>query len=182
MSERWTPDSWRARPSLQIPDYPDAKALADVEAQLATFPPLVFAGEARNLKKQLARVAAGDAADLHHRHRAGIGQHDSHLQQHAEEIPDVVGAVLGEAFGAIAALQQEGLARGDPRQRLFRLRASPANTSGGKVASCASTSANALASGYSGICKLGLARQLSGVHRSDMTLTPEQKPLLIRLR
>ena len=61
MSERWTPDSWRARPALQIPDYPDAKALADVEAQLATFPPLVFAGEARNLKKALARVAAGEA-------------------------------------------------------------------------------------------------------------------------
>src|SRR6187200_2234889 len=61
MSERWTPDSWRARPSLQIPEYPDAKALADVEAQLATFPPLVFAGEARNLKKALERVAAGEA-------------------------------------------------------------------------------------------------------------------------
>ena len=61
MSERWTPDSWRAKPVLQIPDYPDAKALADVEAQLATFPPLVFAGEARNLKKALARVAAGEA-------------------------------------------------------------------------------------------------------------------------
>src|ERR1041384_7146829 len=61
MSERWTPDSWRTRPVLQMPDYPDAKALADVEAQLATFPPLVFAGEARNLKKALARVAAGEA-------------------------------------------------------------------------------------------------------------------------
>src|SRR6266403_974155 len=61
MSERWTPDSWRSRPALQLPDYPDAKALADVEAQLATFPPLVFAGEARNLKKALARVAAGEA-------------------------------------------------------------------------------------------------------------------------
>src|SRR5881409_1848116 len=61
MSERWTPDSWRARPVLQLPDYPNAKALADVEAQLATFPPLVFAGEARNLKKALAKVAAGDA-------------------------------------------------------------------------------------------------------------------------
>ena len=61
MSERWTPDSWRTRPVLQMPDYPDAKALADVEAQLATFPPLVFAGEARNLKKSLARVAAGEA-------------------------------------------------------------------------------------------------------------------------
>src|SRR6202051_957163 len=61
MSERWTPDSWRARPVKQIPDYPDAKALAEVEAQLATFPPLVFAGEARNLKRSLARVAAGEA-------------------------------------------------------------------------------------------------------------------------
>src|SRR4051812_35393940 len=61
----------------------------------------------------------------------------------------------------------------------FRLRASPAKTSGGKVASWASTSANALASGYWGICCTGLARQLSGVHRSDMSLTPEQKPLLI---
>ncbi|MFC0241163.1 class II 3-deoxy-7-phosphoheptulonate synthase [Rhodopseudomonas telluris] len=61
MSERWTPDSWRSKPVQQMPGYPDAKALADVEAQLATFPPLVFAGEARNLKKQLASVAAGEA-------------------------------------------------------------------------------------------------------------------------
>lgn len=61
MSERWTPESWRSKPVQQMPGYPDAKALADVEAQLATFPPLVFAGEARNLKKQLASVAAGEA-------------------------------------------------------------------------------------------------------------------------
>src|SRR5258708_7302808 len=61
MSERWTPDSWRARLVKQIPDFPNLKALAEVEAQLATFPPLVFAGEARNLKKSLARVAAGEA-------------------------------------------------------------------------------------------------------------------------
>ncbi len=61
MSERWAPDSWRSKPVVQIPDYPDARALVDVEAQLATFPPLVFAGEARNLKKALGRVAAGEA-------------------------------------------------------------------------------------------------------------------------
>jgi len=58
---RWSPESWRAKPIMQMPEYPDAKALADVEAQLATFPPLVFAGEARSLKKALAQVAAGDA-------------------------------------------------------------------------------------------------------------------------
>ena len=61
MPERWTPDSWRKKPIQQVPDYPDRQVLADTEKQLATFPPLVFAGEARNLKKQLARVANGQA-------------------------------------------------------------------------------------------------------------------------
>lgn len=48
-------------PIKQVPTYPDLAALKNTEAQLATFPPLVFAGEARKLKKQLAAVAAGDA-------------------------------------------------------------------------------------------------------------------------
>jgi 3-deoxy-7-phosphoheptulonate synthase len=61
MAERWMPDSWRKKPVVQVPDYPDKAALAAVEKQLASFPPLVFAGEARNLKKQLARVGAGQA-------------------------------------------------------------------------------------------------------------------------
>src|SRR4029079_17979934 len=61
MSERWTPDSWRAKPIQQVPTYPDAVALQGVERQLAGFPPLVFAGEARKLKKSLAKVAAGEA-------------------------------------------------------------------------------------------------------------------------
>jgi len=51
MPERWTPDSWRKKPIAQVPVYPDPQILADTEKQLATFPPLVFAGEARNLKK-----------------------------------------------------------------------------------------------------------------------------------
>ncbi len=61
MSERWTPDSWRRKPIQQVPEYPDRPALADVETQLATFPPLVFAGEARSLKRSLARAANGQA-------------------------------------------------------------------------------------------------------------------------
>ena len=51
MSERWTPESWRAKPVQQIPEYPDQAALKAVEQQLAGFPPLVFAGEARKLKR-----------------------------------------------------------------------------------------------------------------------------------
>src|SRR5512138_445189 len=61
MAERWTPESWRSKPIQQVPDYPDPGALAETENQLATFPPRVFAGEARALKKALGRVAQGDA-------------------------------------------------------------------------------------------------------------------------
>ena len=59
-NSNWSPDSWRSKPFVQVPDYPDQKALEAVEAQLATFPPLVFAGEARELKKQLGAVARGE--------------------------------------------------------------------------------------------------------------------------
>ena len=58
MAEKWSPDSWRSKPIVQVPDYPDKEALAEVEQRLSTYPPLVFAGEARALKNQLADVAA----------------------------------------------------------------------------------------------------------------------------
>ena len=57
----WSPASWREKPIQQVPDYPDQAALAAVEARIATYPPLVFAGEARQLKKGLASVARGEA-------------------------------------------------------------------------------------------------------------------------
>jgi len=59
--DRWTPRSWRAKPIEQTPVFPDVDALAAVERQLAGFPPLVFAGEARNLMRSLADVAEGRA-------------------------------------------------------------------------------------------------------------------------
>ncbi|MBM3609369.1 MAG: 3-deoxy-7-phosphoheptulonate synthase class II, partial [Alphaproteobacteria bacterium] len=55
----WKPDSWRSKPVQQVPEYPDAAVLAETERQLAGFPPLVFAGEARKLKKALGEVAEG---------------------------------------------------------------------------------------------------------------------------
>jgi len=60
-SKTWSPDSWRGLPIQQQPTYDDPAALAAVEAKLRRFPPLVFAGEARNLKRSLAKVAAGKA-------------------------------------------------------------------------------------------------------------------------
>ncbi|HAV50953.1 MAG TPA: 3-deoxy-7-phosphoheptulonate synthase class II [Brevundimonas sp.] len=62
MTQRWTPDSWRSKPVVQMPtDYPDAGALAGVEDELRALPPLVFAGEARRLTDRLAQVEAGNA-------------------------------------------------------------------------------------------------------------------------
>jgi 3-deoxy-7-phosphoheptulonate synthase len=57
----WSPGSWRNCPIKQVPSYPDAAKLASMEARLARFPPLVFAGEARRLKAQLALAATGQA-------------------------------------------------------------------------------------------------------------------------
>jgi len=59
MTLPWTPDSWRARPVRQMPDYPDSAQLEAVERKLAKYPPLVFAGEARRLKAALAGAAEG---------------------------------------------------------------------------------------------------------------------------
>ena len=62
MREPWSPSSWRAKPAKHIPeDYPDKEALARVEQTLRAYPPLVFAGEARNLKARLAEVSQGKA-------------------------------------------------------------------------------------------------------------------------
>jgi len=57
----WSPTSWRDFPILQQPNYPQLSAVNRVEQQLAKVPPLVFAGEARALKKQLAQVTHGEA-------------------------------------------------------------------------------------------------------------------------
>ncbi len=61
MTKNWTPNSWRSHEARQLPTYPDAAALAAVEAELRSYPPLVFAGEARDLTARLADVAAGNA-------------------------------------------------------------------------------------------------------------------------
>ena len=57
----WQKSGWRAKPRVQMPDYTDPEALHAVEARLSKYPPLVFAGEARRLKKLLGQAASGDA-------------------------------------------------------------------------------------------------------------------------
>jgi 3-deoxy-7-phosphoheptulonate synthase len=99
MAQIWTPDSWRGKPIQQVPDFPDSAALAGVEAQLASYPPLVFAGEARRLKSQLANVAEGNAFLLQ-----GGDCAESFLEHGADNIRDFFRAFLQMAvvltFGA----------------------------------------------------------------------------------
>ncbi len=83
MRASWSTDSWRSKPIVQVPDYPDNAVLTEVEAKLATFPPLVFAGEARQLKKGLAEVAAGNAFLLQ-----GGDCAESFLEHRADNIRD----------------------------------------------------------------------------------------------
>jgi 3-deoxy-7-phosphoheptulonate synthase len=60
-SRTWSPDSWREHVALQQPEWPDAAAAAVALARLKASPPLVFAGEARRLREDLARVIDGRA-------------------------------------------------------------------------------------------------------------------------
>src|SRR4051794_1918440 len=60
-THRWSPESWRSKPVAQAPAYPEPAALAEAERTLSHYPPLVFAGEARKLKRALAQAQSGQA-------------------------------------------------------------------------------------------------------------------------
>jgi len=99
MSEQWTPASWRSKKAIQMPNYPDLEALKQVEERIQNFPPLVFAGEARNLKAKLADVAAGNAFLLQ-----GGDCAESFAEFHPDNIRDTFRVLLQMAivltFGA----------------------------------------------------------------------------------
>lgn len=83
MASNWSPQSWRTLPIVQVPEYPDKAVLNEVEGKLASFPPLVFAGETRELKHQLAAVAGGNGFLLQ-----GGDCAESFLEHHADNIRD----------------------------------------------------------------------------------------------
>ncbi len=59
-ASHWAPDSWRGRPALQMPTYPDPQALEAALAQLRQLPPLVTSWEILALKQQLAEAQEGE--------------------------------------------------------------------------------------------------------------------------
>ena len=59
LADDWAPDSWRGRPALQLPQYPDPGALEAALAELRRLPPLVTSWEIFALKKQIAEAQEG---------------------------------------------------------------------------------------------------------------------------
>lgn len=89
MTKNWSPDSWRSMPIRQVPTYPDEAKLNAVEEELSNLPPLVFAGEARRLKRQLGEVAKGKAFLLQ-----GGDCAESFAEFHADKIRDTFRVLL----------------------------------------------------------------------------------------
>ncbi|MDH5465774.1 MAG: 3-deoxy-7-phosphoheptulonate synthase class II, partial [Thiovulaceae bacterium] len=85
----WTPSSWRGLPIKQQPNYPDSEKLNKIEAELKNYPPLVFAGEVRELKRQLAEVTNGNAFLLQ-----GGDCAESFSEFHADNIRDTFKVML----------------------------------------------------------------------------------------
>ena len=107
MAEPWKPTNWRNRPVQQMPVYNDGAALNEAERTLAQFPPLVFAGEARNLKAELGKVARGEAFLMQ-----GGDCAESFAEFHANTIRDTFKVLLQMAvvltFGAACPVVKVG--------------------------------------------------------------------------
>ena len=87
--KNWKVNSWRKYPVKHIPEYPDKKELEQVLNKIKTFPPLVFAGETRHLKQQLAEVADGKAFLLQ-----GGDCAESFAEFHPDNIRDTFKVIL----------------------------------------------------------------------------------------
>ena len=123
----WSPDSWRMKPARHVPaDYPDAAALVAIEQELTSYPPLVFAGEVRTLKKALARVGRGEAFLLQ-----GGDCAESFKEFHPNNIRDTFRVLLQMSvaltFGAAMPVVKLGRIAG----QFAKPRSEPTETQGG---------------------------------------------------
>src|SRR5512147_323582 len=122
----WNPASWRTRPVEQVPVYPDPEAQARAETKLKSYPPLVFAGEARNLKRSLADVAEGRAFLLQ-----GGDCAESFAEFHPDNIRDMFRVLLQMAvvltYGAACPVVKVGRLAG----QFAKPRSTPTETQGG---------------------------------------------------
>ena len=124
--QKWTPQSWRAKPAKHIPDdYPDTGVLARVEDTLRSYPPLVFAGEARNLKAKLAQVSAGKAFLLQ-----GGDCAESFKEFHPDNIRDTFRTLMAMAVVLTFAGSKPVVKVGRIAGQFGKPRSSPVETQG----------------------------------------------------
>ena len=123
---KWSRESWRTKPIVQVPEYPDQGALTAVEKQLRSYPPLVFAGEARRLKAALAKVSEGKAFLLQ-----GGDCAESFAEFHPDNIRDTFRVMLQMAvvltFGGALPIVKVGRMAG----QFAKPRSAPDETIGG---------------------------------------------------
>jgi 3-deoxy-7-phosphoheptulonate synthase len=116
---------------VQVPEYPDPEALAEVGARLRRFPPLVFAGEARRLKAHLAQVCEGRAFLLQ-----GGDCAESFAEFHPDNIRDTFRVLLQMAvvltFGAACPVVKVGRMAG----QFAKPRSEPVEVEGGVELPC----------------------------------------------
>ena len=120
MANNWTPDSWLAKEARHLPSYPDAAALERVTGILSNFPPLVFAGEARALKADLAQVAAGKGFLLQ-----GGDCAESFAEFHPNNIRDTFRVLLQMAVALTFASKQPVIKVGRMAGQFSKPRSSP---------------------------------------------------------
>ena len=126
MASNWNPESWKAKEARHLPAYGDAQALDRVEATLASFPPLVFAGEARALKADLAEVAAGRGFLLQ-----GGDCAESFAEHTADNIRDTFRVLLQMAVVLTFASKQPVIKVGRMAGQFAKPRSAPTETIGG---------------------------------------------------
>ena len=123
MTHIWTPDSWKAHEARHLPAYEDQADLARVEGTLAHFPPLVFAGEARALKADLAEVAAGRGFLLQ-----GGDCAESFAEFHPDNIRDTFRVLLQMAVVLTFASKQPVVKVGRMAGQFAKPRSAPTET------------------------------------------------------
>ena len=127
MASNWTPEGWKAHEARHLPVYEDAGELGAVEETLAKFPPLVFAGEARALKADLAEVAAGRGFLLQ-----GGDCAESFAEFHPDNIRDTFRVLLQMAVVLTFASKQPVVKVGRMAGQFAKPRSAPTETQGGK--------------------------------------------------
>jgi 3-deoxy-7-phosphoheptulonate synthase len=127
VASNWTPDGWKAHEARHLPAYEDASELAGAEATLSRFPPLVFAGEARALKADLAEVAAGKGFLLQ-----GGDCAESFAEHTADNIRDTFRVLLQMAVVMTFASKQPVVKVGRMAGQFAKPRSAATETIGGK--------------------------------------------------